>query len=92
MLPCHVCLQIKQVSPKTNPKTLTPRVNTFSAQFVLAVQHKLRVRLSLLCCNLCLQILQVTPKTKPKTYTFYYKDGSIAAARSSAGGLALLRA
>lgn len=67
-------------------------VNTFSAQFVLAMQHKLRVRLSLLCCNLCLQIWQVSPKTKPKTYTFYYKDGSIAAARSSAGGLALLRA
>jgi hypothetical protein len=38
-----------------------------------------------------MQIWQVSPKTKTKTYTFYYKDGKIAAARSSAGGLALLR-
>lgn len=38
-----------------------------------------------------MQIWQVTPKTKPKTYTFYYEAGGIAAARSSAGGLALLR-
>ncbi|WIA12113.1 hypothetical protein OEZ85_012187 [Tetradesmus obliquus] len=37
------------------------------------------------------QIWQVTPKTKPKTYTFYYEGQGIAAARSSAGGLALLR-
>lgn len=37
------------------------------------------------------QIWQVTPKTKPKTYTFYYEGEGIAAARSSAGGLALLR-
>eukprot|EP00878_Enallax_costatus_P008643 GHUV01009037.1.p1 GENE.GHUV01009037.1~~GHUV01009037.1.p1 ORF type:complete len:205 (+),score=60.25 GHUV01009037.1:143-757(+) len=37
------------------------------------------------------QIWQVTPKTKPKTYTFYYEGGGIAAARSSAGGLSLLR-
>ncbi|KAF6256094.1 hypothetical protein COO60DRAFT_1531291 [Scenedesmus sp. NREL 46B-D3] len=37
------------------------------------------------------QIWQVTPKTKPKTYTFYFEDQGIAAARSSAGGLALLR-
>jgi hypothetical protein len=39
----------------------------------------------------CLQIWQVTPKTKPKTYTFYFEGQGIAAARSSAGGLALLR-
>eukprot|EP00882_Tetradesmus_deserticola_P023403 GHRQ01025466.1.p1 GENE.GHRQ01025466.1~~GHRQ01025466.1.p1 ORF type:complete len:208 (+),score=91.69 GHRQ01025466.1:209-832(+) len=37
------------------------------------------------------QIWRVTPKTKPKTYTFYFEDQGIAAARSSAGGLALLR-
>lgn len=45
---------------------------------------------AVLCAMLC-QIWQVSPKTKPKTYTFYFKDGGIAAARSSAGGLALLR-
>jgi hypothetical protein len=39
------------------------------------------------------QLWRITPKTKPKTYTFYYIDpaNGIAAARSSAGGLALLR-
>jgi hypothetical protein len=47
--------------------------------------------LLLLLCGGLLQIWQVTPKTKPKTYTFYYEGQGIAAARSSAGGLALLR-
>eukprot|EP00775_Hariotina_reticulata_P001960 gene1960-2287_t len=37
------------------------------------------------------QLYQVTPKTKPKTYTFFYQEQDIAAARSSTGGLALLR-
>lgn len=39
------------------------------------------------------QIWRVNPTTKPKTYTFYFvsADAAIAAARSSAGGLALLR-
>ncbi|KAF8071215.1 hypothetical protein HT031_001298 [Scenedesmus sp. PABB004] len=37
------------------------------------------------------KIWTVTPKTKPKTYTFFYEGEGIAAARSSAGGLALLR-
>lgn len=36
-------------------------------------------------------IWTVQPNTKPKTYTFYFQQGNIAAARSSAGGLALLR-
>jgi hypothetical protein len=43
------------------------------------------------CCCCWFQIWQVTPKTKPKTYTFYFEAQGIAAARSSAGGLALLR-
>jgi hypothetical protein len=49
----------------------------------------LRIGHTLFLC--WLQIWQVTPKTKPKTYTFYFEDQGIAAARSSAGGLALLR-
>lgn len=38
----------------------------------------------------CLQIWQTEPKTKPKTYTWYYVSEKLAAARSSAGGMALL--
>jgi hypothetical protein len=38
-----------------------------------------------------LQIYQVNPTTKPKTYTWFYQSSNLAAARSSAGGLALMR-
>lgn len=37
------------------------------------------------------KIWTTQPKTKRKTYTFYHVEGDVAAARSSAGGVALLR-
>jgi hypothetical protein len=36
-------------------------------------------------------VWRVSPTTKPKTYTFFFSNGTITAARSSGGGLALLR-
>ncbi|KAL6762495.1 hypothetical protein V8C86DRAFT_2518679 [Haematococcus lacustris] len=36
------------------------------------------------------QIWETFPATKPKAYRFYFSDGTIATARSSAGGLSLL--
>lgn len=36
------------------------------------------------------QIWTVNPSTKPKTYTWYYVSDTLAAARTSAGGLSLL--
>ncbi len=44
-------------------------------------------------CPPAAQVKQLSPATKRKTYTFYYmsEDGDIAAARSSGGGMALLR-
>lgn len=36
------------------------------------------------------KVWTVSPTTSPKTYTWYYVSPSLAAARSSAGGLSLL--
>ncbi|KAG2489911.1 hypothetical protein HYH03_011548 [Edaphochlamys debaryana] len=37
------------------------------------------------------KVYEVNPKTKPKTYTFFHVGPELACARSSAGGLALMR-
>jgi hypothetical protein len=55
---------------------------------VLVLSHQLSASLPRHCA---LQIYQVNPTTKPKTYTWFYQSSNLAAARSSAGGLALMR-